>query len=30
MTLEIMNAGPDNRLGCVARILGDVTVQIPD
>jgi len=30
LTLEIMNAGPDDRLGCVARILGDVTVQIPD
>jgi len=30
LTLEIMNAGPDERLGCVARVLGDVTVQIPD
>ena len=30
LTLEMMNAGPDERLGCVAQILGDVTVQIPD
>jgi len=30
LTLEMMNAGPDERLGCVARILGDVTVQLPD
>ncbi len=29
MTLAMMNAGPDDRLGCVARILGDVTIEIP-
>jgi len=30
LTLEMMNAGSDERLGCVARVLGDVTLQIPD
>ena len=30
LTLEMMNAGPDDRLGCVARILGDVTVELPE
>jgi ferredoxin len=30
LTLEMMNAGPDERLGCVARILGDVAVELPD
>jgi ferredoxin len=30
LTLEMMNGGPDDRLGCVARIFGDVTVQLPD
>jgi len=30
LTLEMMNGGPDDRLGCVARILGDVTVELPD
>jgi ferredoxin len=30
LTLEIMNAGPNERLGCVARVLGDVTVELPD
>ena len=30
LTLEMMNAGPDDRLGCVARILGDVAVELPD
>jgi ferredoxin, 2Fe-2S len=30
LTLEMMNAGPNDRLGCVARILGDVTVEIPE
>lgn len=30
LTLEMMNAGPDDRLGCVAGILGDVTVELPD
>lgn len=29
MTLVMMNAGPDYHLGCVARILGDVVVEIP-
>ena len=30
LTLEIMNAGPDDRLACVARIVGDVTVEVPE
>ena len=30
LTLEMMNAGPEERLGCVARVLGDVTVELPD
>jgi 2Fe-2S ferredoxin len=30
LTLEMMNAGPDERLGCVARVLGDVTVELSD
>jgi ferredoxin len=30
LTLEMMKAGPDERLGCVARILGDVTVEFFD
>ena len=29
LTLGMLNAGPDDRLGCAARILGDVTVEIP-
>jgi len=28
LTLTMLNAGPDDRLGCVAQILGDVTVGI--
>jgi ferredoxin len=28
LTLEMMNAGPDERLACVARIAGDVTVEV--
>ena len=28
LTLEMMNAGPDERLACVARVVGDVTVQV--
>jgi len=28
LTLEMMNAGPDDRLACVARVVGDVTVQV--
>ena len=30
LTLEMMNAGSNDRLGCVARVLGDVTVEIPE
>jgi ferredoxin len=30
LTLEMMNAGPNERLGCVARVLDDVTVELPD
>jgi ferredoxin len=30
LTLEMMNAGPDDRLGCVTRDLGDVTVELPE
>lgn len=29
LTLEMLDSNPDQRLGCVARILGDVTVEIP-
>jgi ferredoxin len=28
LTLEMMHAGPDDRLACVARIVGDVTVEV--
>jgi 2Fe-2S ferredoxin len=28
LTLTMMNAGPDDRLGCVAKIHGDVVVEI--
>lgn len=28
LTLEMMNAGADERLACVARIVGDVTVEV--
>ncbi len=28
LTLEMLNSGPDDRLGCVAQVLGDVTVEI--
>jgi CDP-4-dehydro-6-deoxyglucose reductase len=28
LTLEMLNAGADERLGCVARIEGDVVVEI--
>jgi len=28
LTLEMMNAGPDDRLACVARVVGDVTVHV--
>ncbi len=28
LTLEMMNAGPDDRLACVAQIVGDVTVEV--
>ncbi len=30
LTLEMMNAGADDRLACVARIVGDVTVEVPE
>lgn len=30
LTLEMMNGGPDDRLACVARISGDVTVEVPE
>jgi ferredoxin len=30
LTLEMMNAAPEDRLACVARILGDVTVELPE
>jgi ferredoxin, 2Fe-2S len=30
LTLEMMNAGPDERLACVARVVGDVTVEVPE
>ena len=30
LTLEMINAGPDDRLACVARILGDVIVELPE
>ena len=29
LTLSMMNAGSNDRLGCVAKIHGDVVVQIP-
>jgi len=29
LTLGMLNAGPEERLGCVAEINGDVTVEIP-
>ncbi len=28
LTLEMLNSGRDDRLGCVAQVLGDVTVEI--
>lgn len=28
LTLEMMNAGPDDRLGCVAQVLGDVVIEL--
>ena len=30
LTLEMMNGGPDDRLACVARIVGDVIVEVPE
>jgi ferredoxin, 2Fe-2S len=30
LTLEMMKAAPNERLGCVAGVLGDVTVELPD
>ena len=29
LTLSMLDAGPDERLGCVAKVLGDVVVEIP-
>jgi len=29
LTLTMMNGGPDDRLACVAKIHGDVVVEIP-
>lgn len=28
LTLETMDAGPDDRLCCMAKVLGDVTIEI--
>lgn len=30
ITLETMDAGPDDRLCCMARVTGDVTVEISE
>jgi ferredoxin len=30
LTLEMMNAGLEDRLACVARVNGDVTVELPE
>jgi len=30
LTLDMMNAGSEDRLACVARILGDVVIEIHD
>jgi len=30
LTLEMMNAAPDERLACVARIAGDVIVEVSE
>ncbi len=30
LTLEMMNAGPEDRLACVARVVGDVIVEVPE
>jgi ferredoxin len=30
LTLEMMNASADERLACVAQVLGDVTVELPN
>ena len=30
LTPEMMNGGPDEQLGCVARVVGDVTVELPE
>ncbi len=29
LTLTMLNAGSDDRLGCVAQVLGEVVVEIP-
>jgi ferredoxin len=30
LTLEMMNAAPEDRLACVARVLGDVMVELAE
>jgi ferredoxin len=30
ITLETMDAGPDDRLCCMAKVMGDVTVELAD
>jgi adenylate cyclase len=30
LTLEMMNAAPEDRLACVARVMGDVTIELPE
>lgn len=30
LTLSMLSADPDERLGCVARVFGDVIVEIPE
>ncbi|MDX1485320.1 MAG: 2Fe-2S iron-sulfur cluster-binding protein [Alphaproteobacteria bacterium] len=30
ITLETMDAGPDDRLCCMAKVLGDVTVELSE
>ena len=30
ITLETMDAGPGDRLCCMAKVMGDVTIEIPE
>jgi ferredoxin, 2Fe-2S len=30
LTLEMMNAAPEDRLACVARVMGDVMIELPE